>query len=82
MDNSNPWWIIGDSSGSREPLSPNKEEKMSKEAILGVVRHILTFMGGFVAERGLASGEEVQTGVGAVVTLIGLVWSVLNKRGK
>jgi hypothetical protein len=55
---------------------------MSKEAILGVVRHVLTFMGGFVAERGLASGEEVQTGVGAVVTLIGLVWSVLNKRGK
>jgi len=55
---------------------------MSKEAILGVVRHILTFMGGFAAERGIASGEEVQTGVGAVITLIGLVWSVLNKRGK
>ena len=53
---------------------------MSKEAILGIVRHILTFGGGFVAERGLASGEEVQTGVAALITLVGLVWSVLNKR--
>ena len=55
---------------------------MSKEAILGIIRHVATFMGGFLAERGLASGEELQTGVGAVVTLIGLVWSVLNKRNK
>ena len=55
---------------------------MSKEAILGIVRHILTFGGGFVAERGLASGEEVTTAVAALVTLVGLVWSVLNKRNK
>jgi hypothetical protein len=82
MDNSNPWWIVGNSSGCSQPLSSSKKEKMSKEAILGVVRHVLTFMGGFAAERGIASGEEVQTGVGAVITLIGLVWSVLNKRGK
>ena len=53
---------------------------MSKEAILGIVRHILTFGGGFVAERGLASGEEVTTAVAALVTLVGIVWSVLNKK--
>tara|TARA_R100000808_G_scaffold512_1_gene2676 strand:+ start:25149 stop:25316 length:168 start_codon:yes stop_codon:yes gene_type:complete len=55
---------------------------MSKEAILGIVRHILTFGGGFITERGLATGEEVTTGVAAVVTLVGLVWSVMNKRKK
>lgn len=83
MDNSNPWWIVGYISGCSQPLSlSKKEEKMSKAAILGVVRHILTFMGGFVAERGWSSGEEIQTAVGAVVTLIGLIWSVLNKRDK
>ena len=53
---------------------------MSKEAILGIVRHILTFGGGFMTQAGLASGEQVTTGVSAVVTLVGLVWSILNKR--
>ena len=53
---------------------------MSKEAILGIVRHILTFGGGFMTQAGLGSGEQVTTGVSAVVTLVGLVWSVLNKK--
>ena len=55
---------------------------MSKEAILGIVRHILTFGGGLITERGLASGEEVTTGVAALVTLLGLIWSVRDKRNK
>ena len=53
---------------------------MSKEALMGIFRHLLTFGGGFLTERGVATGEEVQTGVAAVVTLIGLIWSVLNKK--
>ena len=53
---------------------------MSKEMIMGLIRHLLTFGGGIVAERGLASGEEVTTGVAAIVTIVGLVWSILNKR--
>ena len=55
---------------------------MSKNAILGVVRHILTFLGGYLSTEGWVEGEEVQTGVGAVVTLIGLIWSVRDKRNK
>ena len=55
---------------------------MSKEAILGIIRHVCTFGGGFVAEKGLASSDEVTTAVAALVTLVGLVWSVLNKRKK
>ncbi len=55
---------------------------MSKEAILGVVRHILTFGGGFMTQAGLTSEDDITTGVSAVVTLVGLVWSVLNKRKK
>jgi len=53
---------------------------MSKEAILGIVRHVLTFGGGFLTQSGLASGDQVTTGVSAIVTLVGLVWSVLNKK--
>ena len=53
---------------------------MSKEAILGIIRHCLTFGGGCLTQSGLASGAQVTTGVSAIVTLVGLVWSVLNKK--
>ena len=43
---------------------------MNKQAILGIIRHILTFGGGFMTQNGLASGEEVTTGVSAAVTLV------------
>jgi hypothetical protein len=53
---------------------------MNKQAILGIVRHVLTFGGGFMTQNGLASGEEVTTGISAVVTLIGVIWSVMSKK--
>lgn len=49
-------------------------------AFTGIIRHALTFGGGYLIEDGLASGDEVQTAVSAVVTLVGFVWSVLSKR--
>ena len=53
---------------------------MSKEAILGIVRHILTFGRRFMTQAGIASDDQITTGVSAIVTLVGLVWSVLNKK--
>ena len=53
---------------------------MNKQAILGIVRHVLTFGGGVMPQNGLASGEEVTTGISAVVTLIGVIWSVMSKK--
>ena len=53
---------------------------MSKDAILGIVRHILTFGGGVMTQAGIASDDQITTGVSAIVTLVGLVWSVLNKK--
>tara|TARA_R100000734_G_C3318744_1_gene113306 strand:+ start:244 stop:411 length:168 start_codon:yes stop_codon:yes gene_type:complete len=55
---------------------------MNKESILGIVRHFLTFGGGFMTQNGLASQDDVTTGVSAAVTLIGVIWSILNKRKK
>jgi hypothetical protein len=55
---------------------------MNKASILGIIRHFLTFGGGFMTQNGLASGEEVTTGVSAAVTLIGVIWSILSKRDK
>jgi hypothetical protein len=54
---------------------------MAIESILGFVRHALTFGGGFFVQSGVATQDEITTGVAAVVTLIGIVWSVLQKKG-
>jgi hypothetical protein len=53
---------------------------MNMETILGVIRHILTFGGGFVVAKGWADEATITAAVGAAVTLIGAVWSVLSKR--
>lgn len=53
---------------------------MSKEAILGVVRHILTFGGGLLVSRGTISEPTMLEGVGAIITLAGIVWSIRQKK--
>lgn len=44
-------------------------------AILGVIRHLLTWGGGF-----LFTGEDLAQFVGAAATLVGLLWSLWEKR--
>lgn len=53
---------------------------MNKEAILGVVRHILTAAGGYLVAKGQVDAEVVAQAVGAIVTLVGLAWSVIQKQ--
>lgn len=53
---------------------------LTKETIAGLVRHVLTFGGGFLVTSGTVSASELEMAVGAVVTLFGIVWSVVAKR--
>jgi len=53
---------------------------MNKESILGVIRHILTFGGGFVVAQGFVDQSMVSDAVGALMTLIGLGWSIYDKK--
>lgn len=53
-----------------------------KDTILGFVRHLLTFGGGFLTSAGIATASEIETGVAAIATLVGLVWSILDKRNR
>lgn len=52
---------------------------MSKEQVLGVVRHGLTFLGGLLVTKGLMDTGMVEEVMGAVITLVGAVWSVVVK---
>lgn len=53
---------------------------MNKDMVLGLVRHILTFGGGLLASKGVIGESEIELVVGAVVTLIGVVWSAWQKK--
>lgn len=53
---------------------------MNKEQKNGLIRHTLTFVGGLLLYNGLLNENEVQEGVSALMTIVGLVWSILEKR--
>lgn len=52
---------------------------MNKETILGMVRHALTFGGGALASKGLTDDAQSAELVGALMTVIGIVWSIVDK---
>ena len=53
---------------------------MKMDILLGVLRHILTGLGGVLVAKGLADDSGVGEAAGAVCTLIGFGWSVWHKR--
>jgi hypothetical protein len=53
--------------------------KLTKEQVLGIVRHTLTFVGGIVVMKGLVDEATVTEIIGGVMTLTGTIWSVIDK---
>jgi hypothetical protein len=54
--------------------------KLTKEQILGIVRHALTFIGGIVVMKGLVDETLVTEIIGGAMTLTGAIWSIINKK--
>lgn len=50
--------------------------------LLGLVRHVLTMAGAGLVTAGYLDEASMQTAVGAVVALIGVAWSAIDKRGR
>jgi hypothetical protein len=46
----------------------------------GFVRHILTAAGGGLVANGTVTGSEWEAVVGGAVAIIGVIWSVVQKR--
>ena len=53
--------------------------KLTKEQVLGIVRHALTFVGGILVMKGLIDETVVTEVIGGVITLSGSIWSVIEK---
>jgi hypothetical protein len=54
--------------------------KLTKEQLLGIVRHGLTFVGGLLLMKGLVDEAILSEISGAVITLTGAIWSIINKK--
>jgi hypothetical protein len=48
--------------------------------IASLVRHGLTAAGGFLIAKGLASAGQVDELAGAVVTIAGVIWSLVKNK--
>jgi len=53
---------------------------MNKEQVLGIVRHTLTFVGGILIIKGIATEAMTEEVIGAVITAIGTVWSIIKNK--
>ena len=52
---------------------------MKKEQVLGILRHSLTFLGGLLVMKGVVDETTATEIIGGVITLVGAVWSVIEK---
>lgn len=53
---------------------------MSKTVVLGQIRHLLTFLGGFAVAYGWMDEAGSQEIIGAVLMIVGQVWSAVEKK--
>lgn len=50
-----------------------------KDIILGIVRHLLTTAGGTLITKGVITSTTLDQGVGALLTVTGVAWSIAQK---
>jgi hypothetical protein len=53
---------------------------MNNEILLGLVRHILTAIGGVLVAKGSVDQSTVETVIGGIVAIVGAAWSVFSKK--
>jgi hypothetical protein len=53
---------------------------MKQEQVLGIIRHTLTFVGGILIIKGIATEAMTEEVIGAVITAIGAVWSLIKNK--
>jgi hypothetical protein len=55
---------------------------MNKDSILGFIRHLLTFGGGFLVAKDLIPADALDQVVAALITIVGVSWSAVDKQGR
>jgi len=57
-----------------------KEVNMLNPTVAGLLRHILTTAGGVLVAKGTLDEAMLQALVGALVTIAGVAWSIVEKK--
>lgn len=52
------------------------------DKIKGLLRHVLTFLGGYLVTKGIIDEATLSEVVGSIITISGFVWSWLDKSDK
>ena len=52
---------------------------MNQEQVFGVIRHLFTAIGGIVIAQGYITDAMFTTLSGAVLALVGVIWSIVSK---
>lgn len=55
---------------------------MNKDQLIGLLRHVLTFGGGFLVTSNVLDDVMLSELIGGVVSIVGVVWSIADKRKK
>ena len=55
---------------------------MSRDQVLGVARHVLTFVGGFLVVKGYLDEGLLNELIGGVLALAATIWSIVDKNKK
>lgn len=56
------------------------QARMNRDTLLGILRHFLTVAGGGLVANGTTTSSELEQGIGAILTLVGIAWSIWSKR--
>jgi hypothetical protein len=59
----------------RNPDKPN----IMQSAIIALLRHLLTFIGGSLVAKGLLDATVLQEIIGALITLVSVGWMTIEK---
>lgn len=54
------------------------KEKVERYMIFSLIRHALSGVGLILVDRGLSNPDQINELVGAVLTVIGIIWSIYN----
>lgn len=61
-------------------LEKRKEMKMKTDEIGGIVRALVSALGGYLVGQGLVDSETAMTIGGSITTIVVAIWSIYSKR--
>ena len=64
----------------RSGLEKRKEMNMKTDEIGGIVRALVSALGGYLVGQGLVDSETAMTIGGSITTIVVAIWSIYSKR--